>query len=606
MKKRVISLLLVMCLLISLLPVVALAAWAAEGDLPTTLKLEPSATNNIPAAIEVFARTSSSGGGGGWWGGGGGASATTYELYLPGNVDPAKCFFSWADGLKATLDGKQYDSGACPIPAPGETKTYTFTKGTTTKSFEVKTWQGSESVKPIFIEIDESKGTIAAMDNDSKHEASCSGIVFIDGQQCVLSKIKGRGNYTWSQARDKKAYNLSLDTKVSILGIDSPATKKWSILSEVADRSLLSNRSGFALAHQIGVGQDTASADVWMNGEYQGCYTVTPKYDSFVTKDGYLIEEDNYKEDSVESGGDPQFALDGLKGKEGQWGGGGSDYNLITVKKMGDNLLTVNGTLDESPANMTAAANKIKDWLQDAWDAIRSDTGYNSKGKYYTDYIDIESFAKTYLMQEYVKSFDVCAGSILFHRDGQTDAHKLIAGPTWDLDNAMGSTLSNMELGTVGDRRSGKGAFISEINEYKTSLYKTLGRHEDFMEEVYKQYNLNRAAFENLPNTMQAMADSIEASAMMNHAKVEYISYNNHYYGQDQTLEAGTEYEQKMKRTGDSRTNWPDYASNLKEYIKARSLWFKNVYTDDSENQELDPFLWQTFISASISLQFQF
>ena len=40
--------------------------------------------------------------------------------------------------------------------------------------------------------------------------------------------------------------------------------------------------------------------------------------------------------------------------------------------------------------------------------------------------------------------------------------------------------------------------------------------------------------------------------------------------------------------------------------VKFYRNWFKNVYTDDSENQELDPFLWQTFISASISLQFQF
>ena len=29
-----------------------------------------------------------------------------------------------------------------------------------------------------------------------------------------------------------------------------------------------------------------------MNGEYQGCYTVTPKTDSFVTDDGYMIEQD--------------------------------------------------------------------------------------------------------------------------------------------------------------------------------------------------------------------------------------------------------------------------------------------------------------------------
>ena len=40
--------------------------------------------------------------------------------------------------------------------------------------------------------------------------------------------------------------------------------------------------------------------------------------------------------------------------------------------------------------------------------------------------------------------------------------------------------------------------------------------------------------------------------------------------------------------------------------VKFYRNWFKNVYTDDSENQELDPFLWQTFVSASISLQLQF
>ena len=40
--------------------------------------------------------------------------------------------------------------------------------------------------------------------------------------------------------------------------------------------------------------------------------------------------------------------------------------------------------------------------------------------------------------------------------------------------------------------------------------------------------------------------------------------------------------------------------------VKFYENWFKNVYTDDSENQELDPFLWQTFVSASISLQLQF
>ena len=40
--------------------------------------------------------------------------------------------------------------------------------------------------------------------------------------------------------------------------------------------------------------------------------------------------------------------------------------------------------------------------------------------------------------------------------------------------------------------------------------------------------------------------------------------------------------------------------------VKFYRNWFKNVYTEDSENRDLDPFLWQTFISGSVALQFQF
>ena len=100
MKKRLLSALLAVCMVVSLLPAFAMTAGAAEGDLPTILSVEPSATNNIPARIDIFKASSSSGG----WGGGGGSS-TSYDLYLPGNVDPANCFFSWADGLQATVDG---------------------------------------------------------------------------------------------------------------------------------------------------------------------------------------------------------------------------------------------------------------------------------------------------------------------------------------------------------------------------------------------------------------------------------------------------------------------------------------------------------------------
>ena len=557
LKKRLITVVVTLAMILGLFPTMSMTVAAAS--LPSTMWVDLG--NEVQ--ITLF------------------KSGSNYQLYLPGNVNAADCRFSWDGDLQATYSNTKYDSGSCPVPLPdAEPKTYSFSYGGQSTTFNVTTYQGSSSVMPIYIDIDESQGTIAAMDDDPNHETTCSGRVNIEGKWIKMNKMKGRGNYTWSQADDKRAYNINLDKKTNITGFDSPDTKKWTILAEIADHSLLCNRTGFYLAHELGIGQNTASADVWMNGEYQGCYTITPKNDSFVSKDGYLIEEDNYQEASIEEGGDPQFALEGLDG----CGNSGSNFNLITVKKIGDNLLGEGG---ETPENMGAVAEEIRVWLQEAWDAIRSDDGYCGD-KYYTDYIDIQSFAKMYLMQEYVKSYDVCAGSIFFHRDGQTENDKLIAGPIWDLDNAMGSTQGNSSLGSVGDRRSGYGKFIENIREYKTSIFRTLYiKHSDFRDEVKRQYNKYKSAFDNLETVANTMmygtedVEGIEASAKMNHTKVNEISYNNHKYRTATVLERGTDYEQSMLATNNSKTDWPNYAANLKTYIHARSLWFKETYYDE-------------------------
>ena len=544
-----------------------LVALAENATAPTKFWVEPSETNNILQPINLFKQKS----------GRSYVSPTdAYLLFLPGNVDLNSCFLSWDGGATVTVNGQTYESGALPIPALESRTNFTFNYGYQQMTIAVIAYQGSSSVHQIFINIDESQGTIANMKSSKSNE--CKGEIFIDGTSYELSKMKGRGNASWEAAEDKKPYNITLGKKITFPGTDSEPTKKWTLLAESLDRSILGNRSGFFLAQQMGIGQSTTSADVWMNGEYQGLYNVTPKTDSYVSKDGFQIEQDNYKEDSVYNGGDPQFALDGMHGQNGNWA---SVYNLITVKKIGDNLL--NG--DETPQNLdNIAQNTIKPWLQDAWDAIRSSNGYNSKGKYYTDYIDIESFAKMYLMQEYVKNYDVCAGSLLYYRNGMTDSDKLYAGPIWDLDNALGSTCQLSDLGQAddrrnGDRRSAEGDFIKNITEYKTSLYKALGRHSDFLEEVTYQYNKNKAAFNGLDAHVEQLIDEISASAAMNYRKVEEIGnsqYKNlHYYSSNTTL-GSWNYRQSYQKTD----GWSNYTANLRTYIQTRSLWFANNYTD--------------------------
>ena len=583
MKKGLFSLVISLMLLVGMIPLFTLTAEAASN--PTGMWVEHTETNGIPAQINVFVTQSS------------GTTSKTYtaDLYLPGDVDLSSCHLSWDGDLSVSVDNTSYTSGNCPVPPLNTQKNYTFRNGTQTLTYKITTHQGSPNVQRVFIDVDESNGnpTIAQMDADRNHNVECKGRININGEWYGMPKMKGRGNATWTSSDDKKPYNVTLVSKINFPGVSSGATKKWSFLAEATDHSLLSNRSGYHLAYELGIGQDTTSADVWMNGEYQGCYTITPKTDSFVTKNGFMIEQDNYLEDSVANGGDPQFQLNGLNDASGNWS---SKYNRITVKKMGDNLLTNDGVVDESPENLESVANNnIKPWLQEAWDAIRATDGKNpTTGKYYTEYIDIESFAKMYLMHEYAKSYDVCAGSILFHRDGMTDADKLIAGPMWDLDNAMGATCQNSSLGNAddrrnGDRRSGEGDFIANVNEYKTSIYKTLSRHDDFMEEVIHQYNKHRSYFDALPNDTAQMIDEIEASAMMNHIKVKDLKSNStpdyinlHKYTSATTLGSG-QYRQSYKATTNSKSDWPNYADNLITYITTRTLWFANNYYDPDD-----------------------
>ena len=537
---------------------------AENATEPTNLRVDPTKANGIPVTINVFYNDQN--------------DVKMNQLFLPGNVVLDQCFLSWDGGATATVNGQEYESGACPILSvnTGQTVAYTFKygqNGEQIKDYSLITYRGSTSAKvhPVCIEV-EGTPTITDMDASPDHSVECSGTIYIDGTPYEMTKIKGRGNATWTDTEDKKPYNVTLKTAIDF-GIDTPATKKWSFLAEAIDPSLLGNRAGFWLAHQLGIGQDTASADVWMNGEYQGCYTVTPKTDSFVTANGYMIEQDNYKENPVSQGGDPQFTLNGLQEYNGDWL---SVYNRITVKKIGSNLANDNTA-------EAYALNTIKPWLQDALDAILSDTGYNSKGKYYTDYIDLESFAKFYLVEEYVKNYDIQAGSLLSHRDGTTDSDKLIAGPMWDLDNALGSTNNNNLLGNQAkDRRSAEGIFIPLVEEQKTTIYKNLYvKHADFRTAVEKQYTWNKAAFDKLPETMAQLISEIADSANMNQHKVinltvpddPYNKKNNHYYENDFSV-GSYPYQQQYRKTTDFRNDWSVYVGNMYTYIDVRTKWF--------------------------------
>ena len=238
-------------------------------------------------------------------------------LFLPGKAAADKLCFSW-DDASVTLekDGVAYISGSAPVAAENESVTYQVKKGAAVSSLTVKTLKGSSGVEPMFLEINEDLGTIDAMKSDENHETSCYGSVVFDNISKYMS-IKGRGNSTWTTwGFAKKPYNIIVyddpgfkDSK-KVEFVKGVKTKKWSLIANFLDNSLMRNKIALDLAEDLGIGMKTRFADLWMNGEYLGNYLITPKNDYNAPDGGYALENDNYLEEGGGAVSDPRNVRD--------------------------------------------------------------------------------------------------------------------------------------------------------------------------------------------------------------------------------------------------------------------------------------------------------
>lgn len=492
-------------------------------------------------------------------------------LYLPGTVDTTKLFLSWSDKDMTLQKGNQvYTSGKAPIAKAGKSMTYTVSDGAKTFVIKVKTMQGSTDVAPMFLTLDESKGTIEAMNADESHETSCYGKVKYNGVKKAIS-MKGRGNSTWSGPLGavKKPYNITFyddatyeDTKKVEL-IPGVKAKKWSLVANFADNSLLRNKIAMDLADSLGIGLKCVFVDVWMNGEYLGNYTMTPKNDYNAPDGGYALENDNYiePEDSFEIPG--MFEIGTVPGVSVL---GSGYHNRISIKDIGK---------DAEAKGVTNK--KIEQYFNKAWVALED---YDSEA--YQNYFDLDSWAKMFLMYEVSKTYDCYAGSLLMHRDGLSKGDKLIAGPAWDYDVSFGRTLHKFFVGVAEPVQvNAEGWYNDSIGmmavDKPISLLQELGKHKSFMKHVSEVFNDNEAAFEAVENNVTRQAAFLRDSALMNNEKYGTHSLCAEYVVAPETMKAlGTG---KYKLNYEITTSYDSYIHNLKEYCNKRVLWLSDHLT---------------------------
>lgn len=221
-------------------------------------------------------------------------------------------------------------------------------------------------------------------------------------------QIRGRGHSSWRA--QKKPYKIKLAQKTAIMGM--PKNKHWALLKPTENTV-----AGLQLGKLMGMAWTPSfrPVEVVLNGDYIGLYFLTEtiridenriniheqkdrETNPDLIKGGWLVEVDNYH-----------------------------DECQITIPENNRWSLTLRY---HSPEDLSDAQMR---WLTDEFKAINAAIYSSDKASTeWEKYIDVESMARFFIVQEVMDNPDGFHGSFYLHKD-LADNAKWIAGPIWDL-----------------------------------------------------------------------------------------------------------------------------------------------------------------------------
>lgn len=532
------------------------------------------------------------------------SSEGQYYLYLPSTADTNNLVIWHNFKSDVTVNGNKLISGEATSIFNGGGS---FTLNIGNKSYKLVVMQ-SENISSMFL-TSESGNLDKVHANKEYKESGEYFLVSPDGNTSTgtLESIKGRGNSSWEASQKiygKYAYNIKLDKKADLLGMGK--SKKWSLLANNVDQSLLRNKFIYDLAQEVGMPYtpQCESIDLYANGEYLGTYLLSERVE--VDSNRVDITDLEGATEDVNSGNLDSFSR----------GGAVSSVNAGTYKyyNIPNNPSDITGgyllefELDERyPDEVSgfvsnrrqqvvvkspefASKNQveyIKEYFQNMEDAVYSSNGYNSKGKYYTDYLDITSAARAYIIQELTMNLDGGATSFFLYKDAGDD--KLHCGPVWDFDWTLGGytkknniDLTNANLWWIRNKNIYNG---SELN-----LLAALCKQSDFMAEVARVWaeefypalevvNGNSNESTNVIRSFDSYYNEIKTSASMNFKRWNVLGDVS--WGSANTGSTHSENISYLKNFTSNRTKFlNNYFSKISKKTK---VYFNNSTANWSE-----------------------
>lgn len=330
-------------------------------------------------------------------------------VFFPSYADPAKTSIRRNRGEEIVIDGQPLRDGMTCEPFQLNVPYTLSWKG---KESTI-TFLQSENVPTLY--LDTRSGNMDYIHADKKNDESgylclytAQGDVNYTGK---ASKIEGRGNSTWT--REKKPYNITLSLPGDLLGMGT--AQNWVLLANYYDATNLKNKIVLDYSQNVGL-QYTPQGkfvDLYLNGEYAGLYLLCERNEVHpqrvdLTAPGNFLLSTDYSE-RLQRQGKPYLETDHL-----------SPVFALRIR------------------NSTVTEETMKRIFQSAENAILSEDGVDPvTGKNWQDLIDLDSWARKYLVEEIFANVDGGRVSQFYYWNGG----KIYAGPVWDYDLTMGVSL---------------------------------------------------------------------------------------------------------------------------------------------------------------------
>lgn len=349
----------------------------------------------------------------------------------------------------------------------------------------------ADNIETIYVALDEGKSLNYVHAN--KREEIPGRVLTIDTNGKTSDKtirgFYGHGNSSWES--DKKSYNLKFDSYVDLFGMG--ANDDYVLLAGYRLNSLMSYGIATELSQESGFdyAPEFRYVNLYVNGEYAGVYFLTEK----IEIDTNRLEITSIYDETKKVNTSELETFEHQTWEDSETQQRRHYYTVETNPKdiTGGYLLEIDFfDYDELQSRFTTKYQRNKivlkraaysskeqvNYIADVWqefeDGLFSEDGYNEKGKHYTEYIDLESFAMQWLMYELSKE-DSMKSSIYYYKESDLTGDGLIhACYPWDMERSYIALDKEEKFGSVNEK-----------SEYWAAFY----QHEDFREELARVWN---------------------------------------------------------------------------------------------------------------------